>query len=83
MLKAMSSGNGNPEMLKQIISLQSSITNNHVEESVDVLIQKLQSQGKKVKIVEDDDGSGGNDFNSKLGMVQDMQIKKELSAKEE
>jgi len=38
MLKAMSSGNGNPEMLKQIISLQSSITNNHVEESVDVLI---------------------------------------------
>ena len=35
---------------------QNSLSGNHVEESVDVLIRKLENQGKKIKIIEDNEG---------------------------
>lgn len=72
----MSQGGANPEMMKQIITLQSNFANNHVEESVDTLMNKLQAQGKKVKIVDDEE-------NPAVVYKTDNKIKQELLQKEE
>lgn len=72
----MSQGGANPEMMKQIITLQSNFANNHVEESVDTLMNKLQAQGKKVKIVDDEE-------NPAVVYKTDNKIKQELQQKEE
>ena len=37
----MAKGGADPEMLKLLMAKQSSMTENHVEESVDVLLAKL------------------------------------------
>ncbi len=36
--------------MKQLISMQSNFANNHVEESVDVLLAKLKAKGHDVQV---------------------------------
>ena len=49
--------NANPEQMQQLVKMHGEMQSNHVEESVDVLLEKLASKGKKIKIIEDGDES--------------------------
>ena len=57
MLEKMKNGMQlDPRLANQaIINHQQTHNNMHVEESVDELIRKLENQGKKIKIINDDD----------------------------
>jgi hypothetical protein len=52
MIQNMNSGQmpqgGGMEQMKQIMNMQASMANNHVEESVDVLLAKLKAKGHEV-----------------------------------
>ena len=72
--------------MRQLISMQSNFANNHVEESVDALLQKLEAQGKKVKIIDDDDDEapqkgwgreGGGAFSQKFSQIEWIEKEKE------
>lgn len=99
MISQMAKGGADPEMLKLLMAKQSQLANNHVEESADALMAKLQGMGKNIKFLDDGhqigaasglqaSGAGDMSFKKQLEQIEKIEqdkeaMKDELNAKEE
>ncbi|CDW81244.1 kinesin motor domain containing protein [Stylonychia lemnae] len=82
MLESMKNGvQMDPRLATQaIMNHQQSLNNKmHVEESVDELIRKLENQGKKIKIIDDDEIQESMDIDAPKSARAKKQITKKMS----